>query len=791
MKQSDLEIEMSSLGAARHRSKVAKMRLAKLETCTPAGLRILEKAIGQHSKMVSSWLAGSAGTAGRMHSAHPLISGLKPEVIATVTCRIILDGISGHRTINALSMAVGRAIEDEVKFLDIRRRHRRWFSRIAKLARRHPVANARAKFMKQSARLAEIMLPSWRPASRGTVGLLLIELFRQATGLIEIETRKGMMGKDYTIVRAADGFLEWMDKSHASVDLISPVYMPMIVRPRDWDSPWLGGYLQLGPSSRPLIKTPSRRHLQTIEHMRPTQVYSAVNAVQSTPFVVDGEMLAVLRHCWENDLAIGDLPNRTEIPFPEFPEIAKTDLEARRTWRRAAGRIKFENECNRSGRISVSRTLQLASKFLGRTIWFPHDMDFRGRLYPKPIYLNVQGTEWTRSLLRFAHERPVDDDGMSWLAIHGANCLGHDKESYEQRLKVIQDNHGMIMSIGQDPLGCMEWTKADKPFLFLAFCKEWSKVNLTGRSSALPVHLDGSNNGLQIFSLLLKDLESARATNCVPCPSPRDIYADVAADLRARLASHPSPHARTWLQFGIDRKTTKRVVMCMPYGLTKFSANEYLRDWHLQKCRAMGDHRPFAEDQVFDAIRLLSDLLWQSIHEICGAASRCMDWLKKVARCHIEAGHPIRWTSPAGLLVEQSYKKGSRTVVKTSVGEVTRQHRIMFDSDDLSMIRNCNAISPNFVHSMDASVLMASVNMASAMGIDSFSCIHDSIGVRPSDAARMSSIIREVSVGIFLTPLLDDVLSEMKAYTGLDLPAPPAPGTLDVSVLRDADYYFS
>jgi DNA-directed RNA polymerase len=170
-----------------------------------------------------------------------------------------------------------------------------------------------------------------------------------------------------------------------------------------------------------------------------------------------------------------------------------------------------------------------------------------------------------------------------------------------------------------------------------------------------------------------------------------------------------------------------------------------------------------------------------------------MDWLKACARIHVECGQPIRWSSPSGFLVEQGYKKMNRVVVKTSIGSVLRQHRVLIDGEHLSMSRNVNAISPNIVHSIDASVLMESVVRAGTRDISSFSCIHDSFGTCATDMQKMSEGIREVSCEIFSQPILKLLYSEMQAYLpkGSELPLPPTAGSLDITQLLKADYFFA
>ena len=86
---------------------------------------------------------------------------------------------------------------------------------------------------------------------------------------------------------------------------------------------------------------------------------------------------------------------------------------------------------------------------------------------------------------------------------------------------------------------------------------------------------------------------------------------------------------------------------------------------------------------------------------------------------------------------------------------------------------------------------MLAVIQAGSCGVDAFSCIHDSIGVKAGHAGIMSSVIREAAIEVFSQPVLEQVREEMSAYLGKSLPDPPSPGTMDITALRDADYFFA
>lgn len=70
----------------------------------------------------------------------------------------------------------------------------------------------------------------------------------------------------------------------------------------------------------------------------------------------------------------------------------------------------------------------MAEAFSGiERIYFPHNMDFRGRLYPIPPHLNHMGADLARGLLEFSEGLPLGESGLKWLRIHLGNLMGKDK----------------------------------------------------------------------------------------------------------------------------------------------------------------------------------------------------------------------------------------------------------------------------------------------------------------------------------------------------------------------------
>ena len=62
--------------------------------------------------------------------------------------------------------------------------------------------------------------------------------------------------------------------------------------------------------------------------------------------------------------------------------------------------------------------MQVAEQFRNEPgMWFPHNMDFRGRAYPMPPHLNHLGSDTSRGILQFAEGRALGEHGLEWLYI--------------------------------------------------------------------------------------------------------------------------------------------------------------------------------------------------------------------------------------------------------------------------------------------------------------------------------------------------------------------------------------
>ena len=115
--------------------------------------------------------------------------------------------------------------------------------------------------------------------------------------------------------------------------------------------------------------------------------------------------------------------------------------------------------------------LILAHHFSDDFLYFPHNMDFRGRVYPIAPHLNHMGDDINRCLLKFAkgnkkiHRvlkmisfkpnhlgKPLGESGFQWLKLHIVNITGKLKrEPISKRFEYFEENVSNILDSAVNP----------------------------------------------------------------------------------------------------------------------------------------------------------------------------------------------------------------------------------------------------------------------------------------------------------------------------------------------------
>ena len=557
-----------------------------------------------------------------------------------------------------------------------------------------------------------------------------------------------------------------------------------------------------------LVKASNRRYLEELKNrgheMKP--VYDAVNIMQDTEWVINKPIYEVILKLIDTDSSLGKLPtNPQEIPLPVKPVDVENNDEQSETykenlikWKREASLVYKERAKSKSKYIQVRQILEEARLLLDRSFFYPYQLDFRGRIYPKPAMLSPQGADYSRALIKFKYGKQMKDNiSFDDFAIAGAGLYGQvDKEDIQTRKEWVRERLDTFIGYAKEPLTNTEWAKADKPFCFLAWCfelKDFAETDFDASFiTTLPIQSDCSNSGLQHYSAMMRDEIGGKATNLIPSNKPEDVYRTVSEKVIEKLEVNPDPLAKKWLDYGVDRKLCKKPVMCLPYSLTQYSCRQYLQDHVEKELKERGVQHNFGND-LFKATNFLQPIVWSSINDVIVGAKEIMDFLKKVSRLVASENLPVTWTTPLGFPVQMMcYKKESKRV-KTKMGDSIIKLSIQSDTDVIDKRKTAQSICPNFIHSLDASVLHLAVVKAKQKGVTNFSLIHDSFGCVAPDVDMLSEAIREAFCEIYENDVLANWAMEMRQMLSIKnmkkFPNIPQRGNLDLSLVKQSVFF--
>ena len=811
---------MTARGVDRLARVAEKNKEKKTEYCTWTGKELISLKICEYAEAIKNWIdSATTGRAMNRAIAVKLVKDMAPEKLAYLSLRQIIAGISSEQPLTGLARMIGQAIEDELLLSKFREQERSEYTRMI-LGSKKRTSDHNRRYYALRVVNSYMEWSKWTPKERERVGIKLIDLCMESIGIVQVVS---VIKNKKTIymVTALPEVLVWMKERRDFLGELRPVYEPMVIRPKQWTNPYDGGYVSSSIKPLRLVKKGSKAYFKALEQADMPIVYEAVNAIQNTAWQVNTWVLEIMRTFWDNGVQVGDLPLKYGLPLPEKPFDIDTNPDSQLKYRRKANEIHQINTANNSKRAHFEIILDIASRYSKYKKFFqPHQLDFRGRVYAVSPF-NCQGADTTKSLLRFANGKPLGKEGWKWLAAHGAGLVGNDKVSFEERVNFILDHEKEILAIAENPYDNRQWAgefggyEVDKPWQFLAWCKEWEGFLKYGENfvSKIPVAMDGSCSGLQHYSAMLRDEEVGAAVNLLPSEKPSDVYALVAEEVlkavnddlqngtedelkvvenEPKFLEGTKTFARQWLEFGITRKVTKRAVMTLVYGSKQYGFSEQLMEDFIHKAKMNEIQLPFT-GYGKQACNYFAKKIWDAVRVIIIKAIEAMEWLQKIARIAAKEGKPVHWTTALGFPVWHEYMKSRTQKVETSIyGKSRIVLNLTEETRELDTRKQASAIAPNFIHSCDATHMMLTTVRGKQAGIESFAMIHDSFGCPAGDAQTMYDIVRESMIEIYgaINPL-ELLKTDMEDMLKEPLPTYPCAGNLDINRLRESRYCFS
>ena len=633
----------------------------------------------------------------------------------------------------------------------------------------------------------------WTPRITHWLGMVLLQLALEHTGMFTLN-RFVLQGKTEVRISLTRDTYETIEAAHSECELLRPFHLPMVVPPVTWED-GKGGYLfQPLNLVKPNLSGDWKASRSEVDMPR---VVKAVNNLQATEWRINRRVLPVVKQLWAVGGGWASLPTSEPLPVPppEFDWGSASDTE-KKEWKIQATRIHDENARLGSKRKSIIHKLWIAAKLSTRdVIYFPWQLDWRGRAYPVPSHLHPQSDDVGRSLLEFASDCELGERGQHWLRIHLANCYRHEKDSFSGHAEWVRSNWSHIEQSANNPFDYRWWSLAKKPWLSLAACFELAEAGPT-YGSHLPVQVDGSCNGLQHFSAMGRDAFGGKLVNLLPGDEPESVY-EVIADEVNKLIERDvrkkgwwrtptdklegvtyTEVAQRWLG-NVTPDTVKRPAMTIVYGLTFAGMmKQYLADG---ACDGLSG-------SVIDNTAYLRDVTWEALDGALTGAASIMDWLRSVAAIASEHGNALRWETPIGFPVIQEYLKQKETHIYTALQKLTLREPNR--EKGINVTRQIRGLPPNFVHSMDASHMMTTILNCAERGITDFSMIHDSFGVHAAKVDDLNAALREEFVNMYSGNILVDMHQHWQQDMGIDLPPPPPQGTLRLEEILQSSYMF-
>ena len=643
-------------------------------------------------------------------------------------------------------------------------------------------------------RIDDIEMLDWPREWKIHIGAKLLDIaVTHGGGFFELKYQF-YRNKTTRMVYLSDLCRQMIDDVNTSLEINTPVLRPMLSRPDPWiwskeKRKYVGGYYEIPID---FIRGGVHHHTADLEDPLSDETLRAADGVGAVHWRINEPSLDLLIEARQLSRSLFDsIPDPDPLPLPRMTDD-EWDMAtaARRAMHKyELSKIHSKNHRDYSKREAAHRKINIAREMRKyKSFTYPQKCDSRLRLYAIPPDLNPQSDSIGRGLIEFANGEPLGPRGLYWMRVKLCNSYGYDKVSFEDMQKWCDEHHDLIVDSADKPLdGERFWSTADKELEFYAVAREYAEATRMDNPEHYESHqlssMDGSNNGLQLLSLLGRDPVGAKLTNCSSDPARYDLYqetADVLKQMVSEDAVRGDKIAMRWAG-KIDRSVTKRATMTTAYGVTPRGIQDQLiSDGHTEDLE--GSH--------LENAGWLRDRIIPALEETIVASRPIMDYFQEVATILAHANRPLRWRVPTGSTVQQSYWNIAKSDVKTVMGSF-----FMWDQNPkggLNARKQSLGSSPNVIHSLDAAMLHKIVNEMVRRRVYSFSTIHDSFSVHFCHTDELRDIIRETAYEMFKGNWLKDGFHRyVSRHAGVDLPDPPPQGSFNVKEVLDAPYFFA
>ena len=252
-------------GIKRYQDLIKDAVINNQESTTLYGIVYQQKYITKLSELINQEIKGMmAGEAGNKQTALKLLCQCLPksafdnevfidnnqhvwDVVSLISLKNIIDGISNETTLNKLAIKIGSALMLEARITVFKDQEKDKFLQISKrLQGKNIPQNANRYQYKRNVWVYcmlkhKLKFDDWGKEGRLHLGCKIIHYCEQL-GLVRHQNRKRSKTKTITYVDATPKIIEEIRNFNIKNEALAPKYLPMLMPPREWENPFVGGY---------------------------------------------------------------------------------------------------------------------------------------------------------------------------------------------------------------------------------------------------------------------------------------------------------------------------------------------------------------------------------------------------------------------------------------------------------------------------------------------------------------------------------------------------------------------
>lgn len=567
--------------------------------------------------------------------------------------------------------------------------------------------------------------------------------------------------------------------AHKSIMAFYPTAIEQ--KPLDWT--FENGVLKGGfhTYQYPLVRAGNREVDYSLYDQK---IFDAVNYIQSQPWRVNVDVLVEMKKNIKEPIKSDFI----ETPFPDMEScqwdiklkeehsLSEPEVEIllghRKVFLEQSAIYQSETKDYESavGKYrSVKLAMKIAENYIGKTFYFPHNYDFRGRIYPLAVGLTPQGSSAVKALLLYAETKPVTKKGMEWNWSYLATLYGDDKLNFNDRVE-----RGMEL-INTD------YKEADEPYEFLSHqleIKRWLKSDKYEPNTR--IHLDASCSGSQICSSMVGDRSGAEATNVLPMFDEKGVQ--IRQDAYMRVAQKAIENTKFHIELEKDNGTKEdlnvfleqlqengRKLAKLPTMVSIYSGTvNSMKDNVFENLRSFGVERKYITPKK---CYKYAKIIYDSIGDTLVGGKMFEQYIQKMSSLIAKGNSEMIWTTIDGFHVYS--EKNKLLKPKQIKCLLPNSRRISWMrkknySKDISVPKMKSGSSPNFVHTIDSTLLRMVALKMKGEGIVMQDFIHDSFGCHPNEVEKMLECTKTSFIELMKTDIVSRLHNELIKQVPLD-----------------------